>query len=126
MIANHHKILIVDDERFILKMYQAKLGQAGFEVFTATNGRDGFKVANQEKPDLILLDVVMNKQDGFVTLKKLKKNLETKRIPVFILTNLNSSPDRAEALRLGAAGYFVKVETEPADLLKLVKKTVKD
>ena len=121
-----HKILLVDDEKFILKMYQEKLEQANFQVSTATNGREAFKLAEEERPELILLDVVMNKQDGFSTLKKLKKNLNTKRIPVLMLTNLSSAKDRSEALRLGAAGYFVKVETEPHDLLKLVKRFIRE
>jgi two-component system alkaline phosphatase synthesis response regulator PhoP len=75
MPSHHHKILIVDDEKFILKMYQTKLEQASFDVLTANNGQDGFKIAHQEKPELIILDVVMNKQDGFVTLKRLKKDI---------------------------------------------------
>ena len=68
----------------------------------------------------------MSNQDGFTTLKQLKDDFETKRIPVLMLTNLSNEMDKKEALRLGAVGYFVKSDTIPGDIMKIVKKIIKD
>lgn len=114
------KILLVDDEKFILKMYQTKLEHAGHRVETASNGKDALVRAKEDRPDLIFLDIVMSCMDGFEALKQLKKDLAVKDVPVFMLTNIVSERDKKEALDLGAAGYFIKTETEPADLLKVV------
>lgn len=114
------KILLVDDEKFILKMYQTKLELGGYNVETASNGKDAIMRAKEDRPDLIFLDIVMSGMDGFEALKQLKKDPAVKDVPVFMLTNIVSERDKKEALDLGAAGYFIKTDTEPADLLKVV------
>lgn len=122
MGGNTLTILLVDDEKFILKMYQVKLEQQGYTVLTAQNGKDAVARAKAEHPDLIFLDIVMGNLDGFGALKELKKDEATKDVPVFMLTNIISDRDKKEALKLGAAGYYVKTETEPADLVKVVER----
>lgn len=117
-------ILLVDDDLTILNMYKAKLEQEKYSVETANNGKQAFDLAQTNFFDLILLDIVMDKQDGFTTLHKLKNCLNTKRIPVIMLTNLSNTKDKQQATRLGAAGYFVKAETVPADLIKIVKHVI--
>ena len=118
------KILIIDDEEPILKMYGAAL--TGHEVLTATDGDEGAKIAEQELPDLILLDIILPKINGLDVLEKLKNNQETSSIPVIVLTNLpkEASGDKAQAL--GADGYFVKAEFEPEKLATEIDKLLRD
>ena len=116
-----HKILLVDDEPFILKMYQTKLERCGYAVITAENGKEALRVAESEHPDIVLLDIVMNGMDGFAALKKMKKDDKLKRIPVFMLTNISSEKDKAEAFELGAAGYYIKTHTDPSELANIVE-----
>ena len=122
MGGNTIKILLVDDEKFILKMYQMKLERDGYIVFTAQNGKDAVSRAKEERPDIIFLDIVMGNMDGFGALKELKKDAATKEVPVFMLTNIVSDRDKKEALSLGAAGYYIKTDTEPSDLARIVEK----
>ncbi len=119
------KILLVDDEKFILKMYQMKLERDGYIVFTAQNGKDAVLRAKEERPDIIFLDIVMGNMDGFGALKELKKDADTKEVPVCMLTNIVSDRDKKEAFSLGAAGYYIKTDTEPADLARIVEKFLK-
>lgn len=116
-----HKILLVDDEPFILKLYKTKLERCGYLVITAENGKEALKAAEDEHPDIVLLDIVMNGMDGLSALKKMKKDDSLKRIPVLMLTNISSEADKAESLRLGAEGYYLKTSTDPADLAKILK-----
>ncbi|MBI4360038.1 MAG: response regulator [Candidatus Jacksonbacteria bacterium] len=122
MGGNSLKILLVDDEKFILKMYQTKLEQAGYYVETASSGKDAVSRAKEDHPDLIFLDIVMGNMDGLEALKQLKKDPATKNVPVFMLTNIVSERDKKEALNLGAAGYCIKTDTEPADLLQVANR----
>ncbi len=114
------KVLIIDDEKPILDMYREKLTSEGINVVTVSNGEDGLKKAESEKPDIILLDVLMPKVNGLDTLKALKNNEATKHIPVYILTNLPEE-SASKAHSLGGAGYPFKAETEPSKLVKFLK-----
>ncbi len=102
------KILIIEDESALQKTLGEVLSQQGYEVLPALNGEVGLKLAQSEKPDLILLDLVLPKIHGFDVLKKIKDNPETKEIPVIILTNLESMEDVKRAMELGATTYLVK------------------
>lgn len=113
------KILLVDDEEAILKMYGSALGE---DVVTAKDGTDAIKKAESESPDLILLDIIMPKENGLDVLKKLKSNDKTKDIPIIVLTNLPQEASAEKAKALGANGYFVKAEYEPTMLADEVKK----
>ncbi|MEI6499347.1 MAG: response regulator [bacterium] len=114
------KILIIDDEEAILDMYATIL--SGYTVITAKDGTDGLAKAKLEKPDLIYLDIIMPKTNGLDVLDKLKKDKDTVEIPVILLTNLPKEVTADKAKSLGAIDYFVKVETEPEELLKRTKK----
>ncbi|MFA5926789.1 MAG: response regulator [Patescibacteria group bacterium] len=114
------KVLIVDDEEAILKMYSVVL-QDEFEVITAHNGNEGFETAKREKPDLIYLDIIMPQLNGLDVLGKLKDDKETTTIPVVLLTNLPKEASADKAKALGAADYFVKVETEPSKIAEITK-----
>jgi DNA-binding response OmpR family regulator len=116
------KILIVDDDRLMLKMYQGKFEDDGFEVAVATDGQTGFDKALEFKPNLILLDIMMPNVDGFEMLKKLKGNAATKKTPVILLTNVGGSNEDVErGLSLGAVAYMVKAHYDVKDVVKKVK-----
>jgi len=119
------KILIVDDEEAILKMYKTKLDQEGFETITASGAESGLELAKNEKPSLIFLDILMQNYNGLDALKKLKSDPATKNIPVCILTNIQKDGLVDEALKIGALDYFVKAEYEPEKLAQTVKELLK-
>ena len=87
------KILVVEDEEFLLQLYEMKLEESGYDVLMASNGAEGFSLAQLEKPDLILLDLLMPDVDGYGMLKQLKSMKETKNIPVIIFSNLSQKEE---------------------------------
>lgn len=115
------KVLIVDDEDDVLKMYGEKLVAEGFEVVTADDGQDGLEKAQKEKPDVVLLDIIMPKFNGLDVLKILKSQEDTKSIPVYLLTNLPQEASGEKAKELGASGYLVKYGNEPATVAAFLK-----
>ena len=114
------KILIVDDDRLMVKMYQGKFEDDGYEVVTANDGEQGLAKALELKPDLILLDVMMPKMNGFEMLKGLKNNQQTKNTPVILLTNVGEE-NANQGLDLGAVAYLVKAHYDVKDIVKKVK-----
>ena len=104
------KILIIEDESALQKTLGEALSQQGYEVLSALNGEVGLKLVQSEKPDLILLDLILPKIHGFDVLKKIKDNPETKEIPVIVLTNLETIEDIKKAIELGATTYLVKAD----------------
>jgi CheY-like chemotaxis protein len=115
------KILIVDDDQFITSIYQTKFESEGFAVVTALNGLEGIEVAKAQMPDLILLDILMPKLDGFEALARLKKDPQTKDIPVLMLTSLGQKTDVDRGLEAGAADYLLKTQTLPTDAAKKIR-----
>jgi CheY-like chemotaxis protein len=113
-------VLIIDDEPAICDMYKIKLEQRGYKVFTALGGPEGIEIAKKEKPNIILLDIIMPKVNGFDVLKTLKETAETKAIPVFMTTNLPEHTSGEKAKSLGAVNYLVKAEYEPAMLADVI------
>ncbi|OGY79657.1 MAG: hypothetical protein A3B74_02700 [Candidatus Kerfeldbacteria bacterium RIFCSPHIGHO2_02_FULL_42_14] len=120
------KILLVEDDEMLAGLYAEKFEMEGYVVFIATNGFDGLKIANEKIPDFILLDIIMPKMDGFVTLKRLKKNPKTKDIPVILLTNLGQEDDVNKGRSLGAVDYFIKANHTPSEIVQKVKDLLKD
>jgi CheY-like chemotaxis protein len=115
------KVLLIDDDPLILRMYQNKLAGDGYIVVMAFNGKDGFLQAKNEKPNLILLDLMMPQMNGVETLKLLKGDPETKDIPTIILTSLEAKEeDLAKARELGAHEYLVKSQIDLKDLSEKV------
>ncbi|MFA6215434.1 MAG: response regulator [Patescibacteria group bacterium] len=102
------KVLVAEDDRFLSKAYEVKLKKEGFEPILVANGEEAIAKAKSEKPDIILLDLVMPKIDGFEALAELKQNSETKSIPVIILSNLGQEDDIKKGKELGAEDYLVK------------------
>ncbi|MFA6524741.1 MAG: response regulator [Patescibacteria group bacterium] len=120
--SNKKKIVLVEDDSFLAGMYVSKLNMEDFEVKLAENGEDGLKTATEEMPDLILLDILLPRMDGFEVLKKLKKNPETKNIPVILLTNLGQKKDVDRGLALGAEDYLIKAHFMPNEVIAKIKK----
>jgi len=118
-------ILFVEDEPTLQKTLGRALEGDGYEVQSALDGQSGLALVGRIKPDLILLDLILPKMDGFEVLKKLKENPETKGIPVIVLTNLESPQDIEKALSGGATSYLVKANYELEDVVKKIKDIVK-
>lgn len=116
------KILITEDDETLSKMYQRKLEHEGFEVVMAYAGDEGLALAAKEKPDLILLDVMMPGMDGFAVVRELNKNPELKDIPVIIMTNLGTSDIFIdEAKMLGVKAYLVKYKTSVNEVIEKIR-----
>src|SRR6185436_13098026 len=115
------KILIVEDEEILLTALSEELKQEGFDAVGAKDGMEGVEKAASEKPDLILLDLVMPRLDGIGALKQMKEQDSTKDIPVVILTNLSDYDKISDALSLGAMDYLVKANYRLEELVAKIK-----
>ncbi len=115
-------LLVVEDDEFLVKMYESGLSREGFLVTTAGDGEAGFEAAKRLKPDLILLDLILPKMDGFSCLEKLKEDNATKRIPVVILSNLGQDSDIKRGLDMGAEDYLIKTDYTVKQIGSKVKK----
>jgi DNA-binding response OmpR family regulator len=113
----NHNILIVEDEESLLKLESILLTAKGYRVIGANDGSEALEALWKEKPDLVLLDVMLPRLDGFEVCKNIKSNPETQSVPVVMLTSLKSQEDRAKALGAGADAYL----TKPFKALQLVE-----
>ncbi|RLC40352.1 MAG: response regulator [Candidatus Nealsonbacteria bacterium] len=118
------KILFIEDESALQKTLSDYLKKEGYEVISALDGESGLRLAQTQKPDLILLDLILPKMDGFEVLRKLMENPGTKEIPVIILTNLERMEDIGRALELGAKTYLVKANYTLKEVTEKVKKVL--
>jgi len=115
------KILVIEDDKFLLKIIKKKLSSEDYQLIQAMNGEEGLRAAREEKPDLILLDLVLPETDGFEVLKRLKDNPTCSNIPVIILSNLGEKEKIDKGLKLGAADYLVKSDLNPGEIVKRIK-----
>lgn len=121
MEPSQTKILIVEDEEILLTALSEELKQEGFQVVGAKDGVEGVEMVQSEKPDLVLLDLVMPRLDGIGALKQMKENPAIKDIPVVILTNLSDYDKISDALSLGAMDYLVKANYRLEELVNKIK-----
>lgn len=120
--TNQKVILIVDDDPLIRGMYQTKFEQEEFRVNLASNGEECLIEVTKEKPDLILLDLMMPKMNGVEVLRALKKYDRSKNIPVIILTNFSEKPKYIEsAKKIGVIDFIMKSDTDPQEIFEKVK-----
>jgi DNA-binding response OmpR family regulator len=117
------KILIVDDERDIVKALTIRLQHNGYDVVTAFDGAQGIFMAHKEKPDLIILDIRMPAGDGFSVAEKLKQSGQTDRIPIIFLTGSPERNAEGRAMELGAR-FYIKKPYDPEELLDAVKRAM--
>ena len=114
-------ILIVDDDKFLLDMYALKFKETGFAVHSTLSSADALSfLKGKEKPDVILLDVVMPNIDGFDLLKKIKEEKLSESSIIIMLSNLGQESDILRGKQLGAAGYIVKASATPGEIVKKI------
>ncbi|MFH1226186.1 MAG: response regulator [bacterium] len=119
------KVLLIEDDTFLSGLYATKFGMEGFEVYSATDGEAGLKLAKEKSPDVILLDIILPVKDGFEVLAALKKDPATKMTPVILLTNLSQKEDAEKGLKQGAVDYLIKAHFMPSEVVDKVKKYIK-
>lgn len=124
-LKNKTSVLIVEDDTFLSNIYKTKFDMEGFEVITAEDGEAGLAMAKSKKPDMILLDILLPKMDGFMVLKELKADKEVKDIPVILLTNLGQKDDVNKGLEMGAVDYLIKAHFKPSETVEKVRKVLK-
>lgn len=117
-------ILIIEDESALQKTLGDILSQEGFEILSALDGEVGLRLATEKRPDVILLDLILPKANGFDVLKSLKEQEQTRDIPVVVLTNLEGMEDIQKALDLGAMTYLVKSNYTLQEVVEKVKKAL--
>jgi DNA-binding response OmpR family regulator len=118
------KILLVEDDAFLLSMYATKFELEKFEVIAAEDGEKGLRLVSEAKPDIILLDIILPKMNGFEVLEKIKKDENLKKIPIILLTNLSQKSDIEKGLSLGADDYIIKAHFTPVEVVEKVKKVL--
>lgn len=117
-------IVLVEDDSFLAGMYVAKLELEDYSVKLATDGESGLELIRKERPDIVLLDIVLPGMDGFDVLKAIKKDATTKDIPVLLLTNLGQRGDVQRGLSLGAVDYLIKAHFMPSEVIEKIKNIV--
>lgn len=115
------KILIIEDEKILVEMYEDKFKKAGFEVYSAMDTKEGLKLTKEEKPDLIVLDILLSQDSGIFFLQKLKKEKDFFSTPVIVFSNYDSKEVRNQALKLGAKDYLIKTNYTPQELIEKIK-----
>jgi DNA-binding response OmpR family regulator len=114
-------ILIIEDDSILQKALQEFLAGEGFEISSALDGEEGINMSKTKKPDLILLDIILPKKDGYEVLKEVKSDPNTKNIPVVLLTNLGSLNDVEKALDMGATTYLIKADYKLEEVAKKIR-----
>jgi len=119
------KILIIEDDKFLRELIAQKLYKENFEVAEAVDGEEGVKKIKSEKPDLILLDLILPGIDGFEVLSQMKEDPALTSIPVIILSNLGQKEDVEKGLKLGAVDYLIKAHFTPGEIIDKIKAALK-
>lgn len=118
----NEKILVVDDEPSIQKAIAEALRMEDFVVFTAADGEQAMELVKQNKPDLILLDLILPGKNGFEVLKEIKSFGEFSKIPIIILSNLGDEEEIRQGMRMGAADYLIKADYDLHEVVAIIKK----
>jgi len=118
-------VLVIEDDVFLANIYKTKFEMEGFKISLADNGEAGFVEIKKKKPDIVLLDILMPKMDGFAVLEKIKADEAIKSTPVILLTNLGQKDDVDKGLEMGAAGYLIKAHFKPSEVVDKVKEVLK-
>lgn len=116
------KILIVEDDKFLRDLITQKLSNENFDVVIAQDGEEGIRKIEDEKPDLVILDLLLPQIDGFEVLKRMKANQKIADTPVIILSNLGQKEDVERGMALGAKDYMIKAHFTPNEVIDKVKR----
>ncbi len=119
------KILIIEDEKILAEMYHDVFVQAGFKVFSAIESKKGLKITRKERPDLIVLDILLPRESGISFLEKLKQDAEISSIPVVVFTNYDGSDTKKKAKKLGVKSYLIKANFTPQQFVSKIKDYLK-
>ena len=115
------KILIIEDDKFLRELIVSKLAKENYDVLEAVDGEEGIKKIKEEKPDLVLLDLILPGIDGFEVLSQMKNDPAVFSIPVIILSNLGQREDIERGLTLGATDYMIKAHFTPGEIIEKIK-----
>lgn len=124
-MATGKKILVIEDDKFLRKVYESKLPKEGFVVISAVDGQDGIDKLKQDPPDLVLLDLIMPKKTGFEVLEEIKKDKKLAKIPILVLSNLGQDEDIDKAKALGAADFLIKSNLAIKEVVEKIKEHLK-
>lgn len=124
MAQHKGSILLIEDDAFIAGMYQTKLSTMGYDVRAAADGEQGWQELQRQMPDLLLLDVVLPKKDGFEILEEIRRRDDMRKLPVILLTNLGQKPDVQRGLELGADDYIIKAHFTPSEVVEKIEKVL--
>jgi CheY-like chemotaxis protein len=115
------RIVIVEDEEIMLDLLQRKLKTHGYEVSVARDGEEGLRVIKEERPDLIIMDLVMPKMDGFMVMEEIQKDEDLKKIPLIVVSNSGQPVELNRIKDLGAKDWLIKTEFNPQELVEKIK-----
>ena len=119
-------VLIIEDDKFLRDLLVLKLKKEGFKISEAVEGEEGLKKAKSERPDVIILDLIIPGMDGFAFLEALKKDPAIEAIPVIVLSNLGQHEDIERAKALGAKDYMVKAQLTPIEVVERIKTVLRE
>ncbi len=118
------KILLVEDDPFLIDIYTTKFKEAGFEVVVVDDGKKAVEMAQREKPNLIVLDIVLPHVDGWEVLSQIKADAQLADTKIIILSNLGQKEEMEKGFALGAAGYLIKAHYTPSQVAGEIKKMI--
>lgn len=120
-----NNILIVEDDKFLRELIAQKLSKEGFNISEAVDGEEGIKKIKEEKPQLVLLDLILPGIDGFEVLSRMKEDPIISSTPVIILSNLGQKEDVEKGLKLGAVDYLIKAHFTPGEIIEKIRGILK-
>lgn len=118
------KILIIEDEEVMSSLLRRKLSQEGYTVEIARDGEEGLEKMKKEKPDLILLDIIMPKKGGFEVMEEMEKDKNLRTIPIIVISNSGQPVELDKAKELGAKDWLIKTEFDPQEVIEKVKNQI--
>lgn len=119
------KLLIVEDEPLLMKMYRERLEKLDIQIILAENSREGFVIAKKEKPDLILLDILLREGDGIEMMQKIREDEEIKNTKILAFSNFNEPTMKEKATTLGAIDYLLKTDYTPNQISTIIQNILK-
>ena len=118
------KILLIEDEEVMIDLLQRKITQEGYEIRVARNGEEGLAAMKEKKPDLVLLDIIMPKMEGFEVMEHMQADKDLKKIPVIVISNSGQPVEIDRAQKMGARDWLIKTEFDPQEVIEKIKKQI--
>lgn len=118
------KILLIEDDPFLVDIYSTKLKESGFSVEVASNGKEGLEKIKKEDFDLVVLDIVLPQMDGWEVLREVQNNPDLQETRIFVFSNLGQKEEVEKGLEMGAIRYFVKAHFTPKEVVEEINKTL--